>query len=186
MKIAALCMAALLALSLTGCMDSGRNHGSTGMNPSSGVTGNENSGNSASGSNGSDTNGTVGNVGSGTNSGASGGTGNTGDTGNTGSGSTSNSGTGDTTGKPQTGTHPEERSVMYNGALYEVTDQRLADDEVGVELFSITSLVDDTPAEDGDALGLQEGTKVYRIRDDNEYDEIAVEIDDAYYKAVRR
>ena len=75
---------------------------------------------------------------------------------------------------------------MYNGALYEVTDQRLADDEVGVELFSITRLVDDTPAEDGDALGLQEGTKVYRIRDDNEYDEIAVEIDDAYYKAVRR
>ena len=77
------------------------------------------------------------------------------------------------------------RRLMYNGMMYEVTDDVLEDDEVGLELFSITSIVEDIPTKDGDAMGLDEGTRVFRLKDENEYDEIAVEIGGVFYKAEK-
>ena len=44
----------------------------------------------------------------------------------------------------------------------------------------------ETPAEEGEAIGLDEGTKVFRLKNDNEYDEIAVEINNVFYKAVKK
>ena len=153
MKIAAIFMAVLLTLSLTGCMDGARDRGSSAANPVPGVTG---------GTNGTGTTGS----GTGTNNG----------------GAAAGNGTGHTDADDAART----RSVMYNGDLYDVTAELLDDDEVGLELFSISEIVDDTPAADGNAAGLDKGTTVYRIRDDNEYAELAVEIGDAYYRAVRR
>ena len=57
---------------------------------------------------------------------------------------------------------------------------------MGIELFSIMNIVTDMPAEEGDAVGLDKGTRVFRLQDDNEYDEIAVEIGGVYYKAIQR
>lgn len=81
---------------------------------------------------------------------------------------------------------PAERRLIYNGNHYVVTDETLTEDTVGIELFSIMNIVTDMPAKEGDAMGLDEGTRVFRLKDDNEYDEIAVEISGIYYKAVQK
>ena len=179
MKTAAIFMAVLLALSLTGCMDGARDRGSSAANPVPGVTGGTNGTGTTGSGTGTNNGGTGSGSGTGTNNG---GTGSGSGTGMNNGGAAAGNGTGHTDADDAART----RSVMYNGDLYDVTAELLDDDEVGLELFSISEIVDDTPAADGNAAGLDKGTKVYRIRDDNEYYELAVEIGDAYYRAVRR
>ncbi len=202
MRIAAIIMAALLALSLTGCMGGGNDNNTASVpgtanggaqggvnggtaNGGAGANGTSGTGGSAgmNGMGGSTADGTNGNAGGGVNGGADGGS-NDGTGGGTQGGAANGSGgVNGTANQPGSGS---ERRVMYNGELYEVTGEVLDSDEVGAQLFSITSVVEGAPAADGDASGLDEGTKVFRIRDDNEYDQIAVEINDSYYRAIRR
>lgn len=203
MRFAAIIMAALLALSLTACTGNGTNPNNN-QNPGTSNNGNTNGGTNNGGTNGGTNNGNTnggtnnGNTNGGTTNGgntddgnglnggsnnANGGTNNGNGTNGTNGGNTSGNGTnGGTNGD----TASDNRRVMYNGNLYEVTDETLKSDEVGVELFSITNIVTETPAEDGDAIGLDEGTKVYRLKDDNEYNEVAVEINNVFYKAVKK
>ena len=162
MRVIAMIMAALLALSLTACTDNGNGTTNPDNNKTPGTTDNGNGTNNDTDDN---------NLGAGSNN----------TNGNT-NGGTSNGNNADKDNNTTTDT----RRVMYNGDLYEVTDETLDSDEVGVELFSITNIVEDMPAEDGDAIGLDEGTKVYRLKDDNEYNEIAVEINNVFYKAVKQ
>ncbi len=177
MRVIAMIMAALLALSLTACTDNGNGTTNPDNNKTPGTTDNGNG-------NGGTNNGNTNNNGNGTNN----------DTDDNNLGAGSNNTNGNTNGGTSNGNNADKdnntttdtRRVMYNGDLYEVTDETLDSDEVGVELFSITNIVEDMPAEDGDAIGLDEGTKVYRLKDDNEYNEIAVEINNVFYKAVKQ
>ena len=176
MRFVAIIMAVLLALSLTACTDDATNNPNNTQNP-----GTTNNGNTNNGTNNNDDDN------NGLNSGSNNTNGNTNGNDDNTNGSNTNNGTNGTgTNDDHTNGTADPRRVMYNGNLYEVTDEVLDSDDVGVELFSITNIVTDTPAQDGDAIGLDEGTKVYRLKDDNEYDEIAVEINDVFYKAVKQ
>ena len=172
MRLAALLMAALLALSLTACMDDGKNN-DTNQTPGTTENENNNGGTNNGGMNNGNTNNDTNKEDNQTNNPDK----------DNDVGTVPDNNIKDEDDKPN-GTS-EVRRVMYNGNLYEVTNETLSADEVGVELFSITSIVTDTPAEDGDAVGLDEGTRVFRLKDDNQYEEIAVEINQVYYKAVK-
>ena len=177
MKFTAIVLAVLLTRSLAACMDNGRkpntttpNNQTPGTTDNGGTNGNTNNGTNNDVNNGTNTNGST--------------NGNNGPT----NGSNNNAAGENQNGNQAngSGTAAAERRVMYNGNLYEVTDETLDADEVGVELFSITNIVTETPAEEGEAIGLDEGTKVFRLKNDNEYDEIAVEINNVFYKAVKK
>lgn len=177
MKFTAIVLAVLLTLSMTACMNNGKNPNTTtpnnqtpGTTDNGGTNGNTNNGTNNDVNNGANTNGST--------------NGNNGPT----NGSNNNAAGENQNGNQAngSGTAAAERRVMYNGNLYEVTDETLDADEVGVELFSVTSIVTETPAEEGEAIGLDEGTKVFRLKNDNEYDEIAVEINNVFYKAVKK
>ena len=79
----------------------------------------------------------------------------------------------------------EKRTVYYNGNVYRLTDEFINDGDVGIELFSIRDMISEQSNEDGMAVGIDKGTKVFRIKDDNNYDSIAVEINNRYHKAVK-
>jgi len=72
---------------------------------------------------------------------------------------------------------------MFNSKVYNVTDERVETDKVGEMLMAISSGVSNTPAKDGEALGLDNGTRVYRIKDSQDDKEVAVELNGKYFRA---
>ncbi len=79
-----------------------------------------------------------------------------------------------------------DRRFYYAGRLYQITDQTVDPDEVGAELFSITDIVEDDPAAEGEGLGLDMDTNIYKFKEENEYNELIVKIGERYYKATVR
>lgn len=106
---------------------------------------------------------------------------NSSDTGANGSGTDNGTGNGSTSGN--NGNTSDIRRFMYAGKLYTVTDEKVAQDKVGAELYSISSMVDGDPMEDGDAVGLDEGIRIFKLVEENEYRTVAVEIDNEFYLA---
>ena len=184
MKITAIFMAALMLLSLTGCMAGGRT-AADGTTPS-GMTGDSGD---ASGNGG----------GSGAANGANGGMGGGSDTGNdstmgpvdANNGSDEGamnvpenvSGSGNGGGASSLAGNSGRSYFYYAGRLYRVTDETVNSGDVGAELFSITDIVQGNPAAEGEGYGLDRDSYVYKFRDENQYDELIVMIGDRYYKA---
>jgi len=84
------------------------------------------------------------------------------------------------------GTGNSRTSIMYSGHLYTVTNETVNRDQIGVELLSVSDVVTGTPARDGEAYGLNRGAKIFKFRNDNEYNEIVVEMNNRFYRATRR
>lgn len=77
-------------------------------------------------------------------------------------------------------------TVRFNGADYRVSEEeQLRRDEIGEELFTVQQTTD-KPENDGDAMGLPAGIKVWSIKDNTDYSAIAVEIDGMFYRANRQ
>ena len=79
-----------------------------------------------------------------------------------------------------------EKRFYYAGRLYEITEETVDPEEVGAELFSITDIVDDDPGAQGEALGLDLDTRIFKFKEENEYDVLAVRIGQQYRKATVR
>ena len=79
-----------------------------------------------------------------------------------------------------------EKRFYYAGRLYEITEETVDPEEVGAELFSITDIVDDDPGAQGEGLGLDLDTRIFKFKEENEYDVLAVRIGQQYRKATVR
>ena len=79
-----------------------------------------------------------------------------------------------------------EKRFYYAGRLYEITEETVDPQDVGAELFSITDIVDGDPGAQGEGLGLDLDTRIYKFKDENEYDTLAVRIGKMYRKATVR
>lgn len=76
--------------------------------------------------------------------------------------------------------------VRFNDADYHVSkEEQLRRDEIGKQLLIIRNTVD-TPENDGDAVGLPKGTRIYAIKDNTDYSAVAVEIDGMFYRAGKQ
>ena len=80
--------------------------------------------------------------------------------------------------------NPEDAKIMYNSALYSGTKEEIRTDELGRELITV-KLVDSTPQANGEASGVAENTKLYAIRDINDYSAIAFNCGGVYYRATK-
>jgi hypothetical protein len=171
MKFTAFLMALLLVFSLAACTPEDNN--GTNDNNNSNLDGDSSDANgSNNGQNGANNN-----------------TPNTpGGNGNTNGGTNGNSaGNGNTDGTPDFGEDYEgDRRFYYAGRLYQITNETVDPDEVGAELFSITDIVEDDPAAEGEGFGLDMDTDIYKFKEENEYDELIVKIGERYYKATVR
>ena len=172
MKTTAICLLAALLVSLlaacTGANGTGTNGigTPTGTTTSSMTTSAVTSSGTTSGALSSDTGTTSGMI-AGTTNGAENGT----------SGGTQN-------GADANAMNPEDAKIMYNSALYSGTKEEIRTDELGRELITVT-LVDSTPQANGEASGVAENTKLYAIRDINDYSAIAFNCGGVYYRATK-
>ena len=137
------------------------------------ITGNNNSGDSGSSDN-SNNNMPIGNGSSGSAS--------------SGSMSSANDNPGSVTGGSYSGNGTNimdstKGSFMFNSKLYTLTDESVSSDKIDVQLMSIASGVTGMPSKDGEAMGLDNGTKIYRIKDSQGDKEVAVEKDGKYFIA---
>ncbi len=80
-------------------------------------------------------------------------------------------------------TNKGKGSFMFNSKLYTVTDESIDKEKLDVQLTSIVAGVTGIPSKDGEAVGLDSDTKIYRIKDSQDDKEVAVEIDGRYFKA---
>lgn len=79
-----------------------------------------------------------------------------------------------------------EKRFYYAGRLYEITDETVDPEDVGAELFSITDVVDGDPGAQGEGFGLDLDTRIYKFKEENQYDVLAVRIGKIYRKAAVR
>ncbi len=74
---------------------------------------------------------------------------------------------------------------MYNNTLYKGSKEEVRSDELGKELMAAT-LVTTTPKANGEASGVTENSKLYAIKNVNDYSAIAFECNGAYYRATKK
>ena len=167
MKITAFILALLMVFSLTACA------------PKKGNTTNKNNKNN----NTSDINGDSSDAaGSGSTDGNN--TGNDSSMGGSGSKDDDGKDPADADGTPSFGEdYRGDRRFYYAGRLYHITNETVDKDEVGGELFSITDMVENDPAAEGEGFGLDLNTNIYKFREENQYDELVVLIGEKFYKA---
>ena len=79
-----------------------------------------------------------------------------------------------------------DKRFYYAGRLYEITEETVDPEDVGAELFSITDIVEDDPGAEGEGLGLDLDTRIYKFKNENEYDILAVRIGPSFRKATVR
>ena len=89
-----------------------------------------------------------------------------------------------TTSGTTTAASPKDVQIRYNNALYKGTEEELRADELGRELMEVT-VVEGTPSANGEARGAAEGSRLYAIKDVNDYSAIAFQCGGVYYRAEK-
>jgi len=75
-------------------------------------------------------------------------------------------------------------SFMLGGKLYMLTGEVLRTDELDTQVLSITDRVTGVPSNEGEAYGFDKDTKIFRIKNNQTNDAVAVEIEGVYYRAT--
>ena len=122
-----------------------------------------------------------------TSGGTSGGTSKTSGTsnaGNAGMNAASSAVSGLVSGLGMEGMNPEEARIMYNNTLYKGSREELHRDELGQELSAVT-VVERNPDANGEAAGVAANSRLYSIKNVNDYSAIAFECGGVYYRAQR-
>ena len=80
---------------------------------------------------------------------------------------------------------PEDARIMFNNTLYRGSKEELRTDELGRELSAVT-VVETTPDANGEASGVEVGSRLYAIKNVNDYSAIAFECGGVYYRAEKQ